>query len=667
MGWVKDNFFGGAQKDAAKRQQYNYEQAQGQIKEGVDQARKDILGIFPQQYTNLIDAYSKGADLITQGKTSSANILQNAFNQSNQTLQGGNQQVLSALLGGQPQMQLPQQFAGGLRSGFGNALRDVNEPMPATQALSQPTGLGSVGNQLLQTSTGATGNTPQTAGQVQIPQQTALQMPQAQPQQQLPNMGNIGLGGAEQALQGGLQAQTGALQGGLQNQLGALRGGVTGAEEALNAYGNQALGAANQGFGQARQDISGGAQQAVGTLQNAMNQGVNRIDQSTGQAINYLNPYAGAGQSALNQEAALSGALGGAAQQQAINQFMESPGQKFLRERQEQALLRNASATGGLRGGATLTALQEQAAGIAAQQQQQQLENLRSLAGRGQQAATQQGGYAQQGGISGANLIGQLAGQQAGIQSGAAQNLANLATQGGQFGANLLANTGQNVAGLRQGLGAAEAGAFGNTANNMANIYGNTAGNVAGLRSQAGRDVASQLGGTSQQIAGNQLNLGQLLANLDSGTAAQLAQLGIGGATAGANQQAQLAQLLANLATGQGSQLAGLQTGIGDIQAAGRLGQANATKDTIGTIAQLAAMFSDERLKDNITKLVDGPVNLFAWTWKHIKEIPAEMRGVTAIGVIAQEIQQKFPECVHSENGYLKVDYSKLANEVANG
>ena len=83
-------------------------------------------------------------------------------------------------------------------------------------------------------------------------------------------------------------------------------------------------------------------------------------------------------------------------------------------------------------------------------------------------------------------------------------------------------------------------------------------------------------------------------------------------------------------------------------------GGAGAGRDTAGAIAQLAAMFSDRRLKDNITKLVDGAVNIYAWTWKHISEIPENMRGVPAVGVIAQEVEVVLPEAVSEDNDGIK-------------
>ena len=94
-------------------------------------------------------------------------------------------------------------------------------------------------------------------------------------------------------------------------------------------------------------------------------------------------------------------------QAQAFAQLEDSPGQRFIRDRQERALLRNASATGSLGGGNVLTALQQQAAGFAQQDIQNQFGRLGQLAGQGQAITTSQ---AQLGGQTAAgisNLLGQ--------------------------------------------------------------------------------------------------------------------------------------------------------------------------------------------------------------------------------------------------------------------
>ena len=151
-----------------------------------------------------------------------------------------------------------------------------------------------------------------------------------------------------------------------------------------------------------------------------------------------LQPFQEAGVSALQQQQALLGLSGADAQQQAFNQFTESPGQRFLRERQEKALLRNASAIGGLGGGNVRTALQEQAAGIAQQDFQNQFGRLGQLAGQGQSAVTNIGQFGAQTAGNIANL-GQAASEaRASGLLGAAQAETQFTNQllglGGQLG-----------------------------------------------------------------------------------------------------------------------------------------------------------------------------------------------------------------------------------------
>lgn len=91
----------------------------------------------------------------------------------------------------------------------------------------------------------------------------------------------------------------------------------------------------------------------------------------------------GRGEQAGELLAARTGALGAEEQASAFASFVESPGQAFLRDRQERALTRNAARVGGLGGGNVLTALQEQAFGIAQADLARQNEELFGLANIG--------------------------------------------------------------------------------------------------------------------------------------------------------------------------------------------------------------------------------------------------------------------------------------------
>lgn len=143
-----------------------------------------------------------------------------------------------------------------------------------------------------------------------------------------------------------------------------------------------------------------------------------------------LAPFREAGVGALQQQQALLGLLGPGQQQQAFAGLQESPGQQFLRQRQQRALLRGASAIGGLGGGNVRTALQQQAVGFGQQDIQNQLARLGQLTAGGQASAAGQAQIAGQQGANISNLLAQQAQAQAGgvlgaqqAQAGGTQNL----------------------------------------------------------------------------------------------------------------------------------------------------------------------------------------------------------------------------------------------------
>ena len=279
--------------------------------------------------------------------------------------------------------------------------------------------------------------------------------------------------------------------------------GFYGAIEALDQGTTGSLSALAGGTAAARGDIATGKSEALSSLGTARTE-----------ALGALAPYTEAGSQAAQREAALSGALGPEAQQEAINAFIESPGQKYLREREEQSLLRNASAIGGLGGGRVRTALQEQAMGIAATQQQNYLENLRSIASRGMEAGT-----------STANVWTQTGAQEAQIQQTAAAQLASLAQALGVQSADLInmnaqqrsalaMQVGANLAQLDQAIAAAKVGAL---SSYTQSITGTQAGGLADVVRLAETNATTQLAGKQQ--------LGTTLANIGVGQGTQQAAL----------------------------------------------------------------------------------------------------------------------------------------------
>lgn len=282
--------------------------------------------------------------------------------------------------------------------------------------------------------------------------------------------------------------------------------------EALERGQAEGLRALTEGTGIARRDITGGLERARGVL----------------------DPYQQAGQSALEQEAALSGAMGPEAQQRAIDAFIESPGQKYLREQQEKALLRSSAAIGGLGGGAIRSALQEQAMGIASTQQQQHLQNLRDLATRGQG----------------------VAGQIAGMETGAAANLANLAASLGVNSMQLISMNQQQLAALAE---------------------------RTGVRLS---DIQSTVGAAQANLAKGQ---GEGLAGVAGAMAGDIAGLRETSARTGLQAETDLATKLANLATLSGSQAAQYTAGAGSSLAAGEYLQGKTWGETMQGIGNIAA------------------------------------------------------------------------------
>jgi hypothetical protein len=134
----------------------------------------------------------------------------------------------------------------------------------------------------------------------------------------------------------------------------------------------------------------------IGNEQAANIQG--RLDTMTAEdrarADQLLGQYGAAGDQATAAQSALLGLQGAEAQGQAYATIQESPGQRWLRQRQTKALLANQAAIGGLRGGNVRTALQEQAAGFAMQDVDNQFSRLSELAGRGAAARAAQANVA---------------------------------------------------------------------------------------------------------------------------------------------------------------------------------------------------------------------------------------------------------------------------------
>lgn len=376
----------------------------------------------------------------------------------------------------------------------------------------------------------------------------------------------VGLAAAEQAALGGAGRAAGLL---------GTTAGAAGRELTAGTMGG--IGALRGGIGQARQDIMQGTQTGIGALQQALGGARADIESGFQRAEGMFDPYAQAGGQALQQQLALSGALGPEAFQQA---YQESPQMQFLREQGERAALRTAAARGGVGGGNVMKELARYGTGLASQDLQNQIGNLQALSAQGLGAR----------------------GSAANIATGGAQQLANLgvlggttemqaATQQGTQLANLAQQLGVSEADLRTGLGAGRSNIALGIGTRAADLAARTGLNVAGMRTRAGEQLAGQFGTAASQLANLQQAQGAGTAPMIAAQTNYINQLQQSAAAGDAASQTELAQLQAQGYSNIGSQLAGVpqaQTFVGQSPLAGALGGA-----VIGT--QIAEMFPQQQ------------------------------------------------------------------------
>lgn len=125
-------------------------------------------------------------------------------------------------------------------------------------------------------------------------------------------------------------------------------------------------------------------------------------------------PYLTAGTSALGNILALTGLGGGDEQTAALAALEKSPGFQSIVRNGEEAVLQNASATGGIRGGNTIRGLADFRSDAFADQIRQQLASLGGIAGMGMGATDSVSGFGAQASGNVVNLLGQQGAARAG-------------------------------------------------------------------------------------------------------------------------------------------------------------------------------------------------------------------------------------------------------------
>ena len=284
-----------------------------------------------------------------------------------------------------------------------------------------------------------------------------------------------------------------------------------------------------------------------------------------------------------------------------------------------------------------------------------------------------------------------------GVMSGnAAQDAANTQAQAGAAAQQQLLGIGKNVSGMYTPY--QQTGQLGlNNLNQMANSgYLTNQFNNQDLNANMAPNYAFQLGqGQQTNLAGANATGGLVGGNAMKGLQ-DYTQNYAGNAYQNAfnnyqaqrtnlyNQNAGLAGIGQNAVTGSanaqlgvGTQISNITQGIGNAQAAGQIGQANAYGGALSNAGNTAALYgilgnqnnltdlqntisnenlfnpSDRRLKTNIVKIgqyLNG-LNKYSWTY---------LWGENSTGAMADEVEKLIPEAVKVFYGYKHVNYALL-------
>lgn len=189
------------------------------------------------------------------------------------------------------------------------------------------------------------------------------------------------------------------------------------------------------------------ARSAAASQERAADAGIAEQARQFDEMRRLLQPYVDVGQPALAAQQAQIGLQGPQAQQAAIEQIAQGPLLQALTRQGEQAMLQNASATGGLRGGNLQGALAQFRPAMLQAALDQQYARLGGLTSLGQQSAAGVGTAGLQTGVNTAGLLGQAGAAQAGGIIGGAAPFVQLAQAPAQFAAFQMGRGGGNLFG----------------------------------------------------------------------------------------------------------------------------------------------------------------------------------------------------------------------------
>ena len=183
----------------------------------------------------------------------------------------------------------------------------------------------------------------------------------------------------------------------------------------------------------ASQSASDAASTAAGAQTAASQASIDESRRQFDKIQELLKPYSDVGPLALTQQKNLLG-LGGADEQRAaIASIENSPQMQAMLKQGENAILQNASATGGLRGGNVQGALAQFRPALLNQFLTQQYERLGGMTALGQRSAAGVGAAGQEAAGAIGDLLGQMGAAQAGAKLGSAQAWGNVLSLPAQF------------------------------------------------------------------------------------------------------------------------------------------------------------------------------------------------------------------------------------------
>lgn len=281
------------------------------------------------------------------------------------------------------------------------------------------------------------------------------------------------------------QAAQGAQMGAGRNDLLGLFGGTSGQQRELLGQGtDQLLNLFGQGAGQQLQ---------------LLGQGTEEQRRQLGQVQQLMQPYVQGGAGAFGAQQALAGLGAPGAQDAAIQQIMAGPEFQAMSRQGEDAILQNASATGGLRGGNVQGALAEFRPALLANLINQQYGRLAGISGQGQGAAGFLGNAGLQTGQGIASGYGNVGNALLGAGTSVGQSLLGAGTSVGNSLLGAGTSAGQSLLG---------AGVTGGTNSLNANV------NAGGSILSGGNNIAQMIQQLLQQqgaaTAGGQLAAGSV-------------------------------------------------------------------------------------------------------------------------------------------------------------